>query len=203
MTRRLTQRGKARRQELLDFATARFAENGYHPTLGHRDRAGRRRGQRCLLLVLREQGTAAPRDPERCPAKPATSAAARHRDEPDPVRRIELGIRASLEWSAAHHDVNNLIQFASTDGRFMPALERGEETAVADVMRHVDDGIAIGQIRDVDSRMLAHRHPRRHHPARTVFIHDRGRPASEVADAAVAFVLDGLLAPAPTASARH
>ncbi len=32
MTRRLTQRGQERRRQLLDFAIARFAENGYHPT---------------------------------------------------------------------------------------------------------------------------------------------------------------------------
>ena len=30
--RRLTERGRRRRQELLDLATVRFARNGYHPT---------------------------------------------------------------------------------------------------------------------------------------------------------------------------
>ena len=32
MNRRLTQRGKDRRRQLMDFAAHRFAENGYHPT---------------------------------------------------------------------------------------------------------------------------------------------------------------------------
>ena len=32
MSRRLTQRGKERRQQLMEYAAARFAENGYHPT---------------------------------------------------------------------------------------------------------------------------------------------------------------------------
>ena len=32
MNRRLTQRGRERRRQLMDFATTRFAENGYHPT---------------------------------------------------------------------------------------------------------------------------------------------------------------------------
>ncbi|HMQ28904.1 MAG TPA: helix-turn-helix domain-containing protein, partial [Acidimicrobiales bacterium] len=32
MTRRLTPRGKERRRQLMDSATARFSENGYHPT---------------------------------------------------------------------------------------------------------------------------------------------------------------------------
>src|SRR5205085_6261795 len=32
MERRLTARGKERRQQLMEFAAARFAEGGYHPT---------------------------------------------------------------------------------------------------------------------------------------------------------------------------
>ena len=36
-------------------------------------------------------------------------------DEPDPVRRIELGLRASLAWAEAHRDHNKLIQFAATE----------------------------------------------------------------------------------------
>ena len=32
MSRRLTQRGRARREQLTVFATQRFAERGYHPT---------------------------------------------------------------------------------------------------------------------------------------------------------------------------
>ena len=32
MNRRLTQRGRERRQQLMEYATARFAENGFHPT---------------------------------------------------------------------------------------------------------------------------------------------------------------------------
>ena len=32
MNRRLTQRGRERRLQLMEFAARRFAENGYHPT---------------------------------------------------------------------------------------------------------------------------------------------------------------------------
>ena len=32
MNRRLTQRGRERHRQLMDYATARFAESGYHPT---------------------------------------------------------------------------------------------------------------------------------------------------------------------------
>ena len=32
MNRRLTQRGRDRRRQLIDFAAHRFAENGYDPT---------------------------------------------------------------------------------------------------------------------------------------------------------------------------
>ena len=36
-------------------------------------------------------------------------------DEDDPVRRIELGLRASMAWAEAHRDHNKLIQFAATE----------------------------------------------------------------------------------------
>jgi len=202
MSRRLTQRGEARRQELLDFATVRFAENGYHPTSVAEIVQGVGVGkgvfywyfeskEQLLLEILKDAQLGLRRAQQQAIA-----------DEGDPVRRIELGIRASLAWSEAHRDVNNLIQFASTDGRFTGALERGQETAVADVMRHLDDGISRGEIRDVDPRMLAHAILGATGQLARVFIHDQGVPASEVADAVVAFVLDGLLVPDAAALSR-
>lgn len=202
MTKQLTQRGLARRRELLDFATVRFAENGYHPTSVAEIVQGIGVGkgvfywyfeskEQLLLEILKD----AQHDLRRVQHLAIA-------DEPDPVRRIELGIRASLAWSAAHRDVNNLIQFAATDGRFLPALQRGQETAVADVMRHLDDGIARGLIRDVDPRMLAHAILGATSQMSRVFIHEQGLAADVVADNAVAFVLDGLLVRDSAVAAR-
>src|SRR5690606_11938372 len=71
-------------------------------------------------------------------------------DEPDPVRRIELGLRASMAWSEEHRDHNKLIQFAATETTFAPALRRGQDIAVADVVKHIKEAMANGQVPDAD-----------------------------------------------------
>src|SRR5205807_3944545 len=62
-------------------------------------------------------------------------------EEADPVRRIELGIRASMDWIAERRHLSTLFQFAATEERFAPTIRRGQEVAVADAARHVKDAI--------------------------------------------------------------
>ena len=113
-------------------------------------------------------------------------------DETDPMRRIELGIRASMQWFAENRDLMNLFQFAATEDRFAPVLRRGQEVAVADAVKHVKDGMIAGEIPDGEPEVLAHAILGViSHLAREL-IHDRGEPPDRVADAAVAFCLGGL-----------
>jgi AcrR family transcriptional regulator len=115
-------------------------------------------------------------------------------DEPDPVCRIELGIRASMAWFDENRDVVKLLQFASTEERFAPMLRRGQDVAVADTARHVKEGIVEGRIRDLDPFVLSHAVLGvTGHLARE-FVHERSQPVDDVAEAAVAFCLEGLLA---------
>jgi hypothetical protein len=100
-----------------------------------------------------------------------------------------------MRWSADHRDVNQLIQFAITDERFIAAIRKGQEVAVADAMRHIREGIDRGMIRDADPLMLTHAVLGVTTHLARVFIHERDEPADEVANAAVSFVLDGLLVP--------
>ena len=145
--RKLTQRGKDRRRQLMEHAAELFAERGYHPTsvADIVDEPRRRQGR--LLLVLRVEGGAARRDPAE-----ASNHDLRKRqqqaigDEPDPVRRIELGIRASIEWFREHREYFAIIQFAATDETFAPVLRRNREIAIADTIRHLKDGIVDGRI---------------------------------------------------------
>lgn len=110
-------------------------------------------------------------------------------DEPDPLRRLELGIRASMSWFETQRRVFKLFQFAATDERFSPALRRGQEVAAADTVRHVKDAIVEGRIQDVDPDLLSQAILAvTGHLAQT-FVLERGRPAAEVADAAVTFCL--------------
>jgi AcrR family transcriptional regulator len=193
MDRKLTQRGKERRSQLMAFAASRFAENGYHPTSVAEIVQGLGVGkgvfywyfeskEALLLAILAEAQTDLRRKQQAALA-----------DEADPVRRIELGLRSSMAWSEQHRDLNKIIEFAATEETFAPALRRGQEIAVDDVIRHIKDGIAEGRIRDGDPLILAHAMVGvTGHLART-FIHQRGDSADAVADAAVAFCLEGLL----------
>ncbi|HUF83502.1 MAG TPA: helix-turn-helix domain-containing protein, partial [Acidimicrobiia bacterium] len=98
MRRKLTQRGKERRQQLMDHAAELFAERGYHPTsvadivvsLG----VGKgvfywyfSSKEELLAEILRASHQDLRRRQQQAIA-----------DEPNPVERIELGIRASMQW---------------------------------------------------------------------------------------------------------
>ena len=201
MNRRLTQRGRERRQQLMDFAATRFAEQGYHPTSVAEIVQGLGVGkgvfywyfsskEELFFEILRE----AQQDLRRAQQQAIDGV-------DDPVRRIEYGMQASLRWSSEHQELFNLFAFAATEERFAPALRKGQEIAVADAMRHVQDGIDRGEIRDGDPELFAHAILGvTSHLARR-FVHERGDAWPDVADAAVAFCLEGLLVPVATAPA--
>src|SRR5436190_19508333 len=103
--------------------------------------------------------------------------------DPDPLRRIELGIRATMEWIGEHRHLSILFQFASTEERFAPAIRRGREVTVDDVARHIKEGIVEGRIRDIDPNLLAHAIlGATNHLARIMLI-QRHDPPDQVADA--------------------
>lgn len=196
MARRLTQRGKERREQLMSYAATRFAEQGYHRSSVSEIVSGLGVGkgvfywyfdskEQLFLEILKEAQTDLRRRQQQAIG-----------DEEDPIKRIELGLRASMAWAEAHRDHNKLIQFAATEATFVTALQRGQDIAVADVVKHVKEAMAQGRIRDTDPDILAHAMVGVVGHLTRVFIYDRGEPAEGVAEAAVAFCLDGL-SPAP------
>ncbi len=198
MTRRLTQRGQERRRQILDFAIARFAENGYHPTSVAEIVQGLGVGkgvfywyfeskEELFLEILKEA---------QLDLRRAQRAAIE--DVTDPVERIALGMRATMAWSASHPELHRLVQFAGTQEHFAAAMRKGQETAVRDAGRHVRDGIATGQIRDLDPEMLAHAILGMTAQLAREFLHERHVSHEVVADTAVSLLLDGLLVPSPT-----
>lgn len=190
--RRLTARGEERRRQLLEYATKRFAEAGYHPTSVADIVGGVGVGkgvfywyfeskEQLFLELLRES--------QRSLRRFQRDAIA---DEADPVRRLELGIRAAMRWWAEHPDVMNLVQFAATERTFAPALRRGQEVALGDAVTHLKDAIAEGRIRDADPEALGHAVlGLSGHLAREL-VHRRGDDADEVADLTVSILLHGL-----------
>src|SRR5688500_15083862 len=183
MARRLTPRGQERRAQLIEYAAARFAERGYHPTSVSEIVAGLGVGkgvfywyfdskEQLFLEILKEAQTDLRR---------------RQRDaiagEPDPVHRIEHGIRASMAWTAANPALNTLLRFAATEERFLPALRKGEEVAARDISVHLEEAIADGRIPDADAELLAHAMLGATSRLARTFVHDEARDPDVVADA--------------------
>ena len=98
MRRKLTQRGRDRREQLIACAARLFAERGYHPTSVSDivEALGVGKGVFYWYFSSKEELLAE--------LLKASNHSLRKRqqqaigDEPDPVRRIELGIRATLTW---------------------------------------------------------------------------------------------------------
>lgn len=192
MTRRLTPRGKERRRQLIEFAAARFAENGFHPTSVAEIVQGLGVGKGVfywyfeskddLLLAILKESQHDLRKAQQMKIG----------DERDPLRRIELGIRASMRWFADNKHLVTLVQFAATEERFSPALRRGQEVALADVVKHVKDGIVAGEIRDQNPEVLGYALLGVTGNLARELIHRHGESPEAVADAAIAFCLKGL-----------
>ncbi len=198
MARRLTPRGEQRRNELLAFATERFAANGYHPTSVAElvDGLGVGKGvfywyfdsKEELFLEIMVTG-------ERQLRRAQHAAMG---DEEDPVRRIELGIRASMEWWAEHRDLYNLVQFAATEATFAEHVRKGQKVALSDTRRLVQDAMDAGAVPDGDADTVAQAILGVSTVLARTLLLRKNRPPHEVADAVVDFCWYGLLGDSTT-----
>jgi AcrR family transcriptional regulator len=195
MDRRLTQRGAERRRQIMDVAAHRFAEHGYHPTsvADIVQAIGVGKGvfywyfaskEALFVEILREAQTDLRRRQQQA-----------IEDEPDPLGRIELGIRASLAWMGENRHLQQLFEFAATEEAFAAALRRGQEVALADTARHLKEAIVEGRIPDADPQVLANAILGVLGRLSRTFVLRRSGDAADVADAAVSFCLGGLLGP--------
>lgn len=153
--RRLTSRGRERRDELVRVAIEKFSEQGYHPTSVAEivDEVGVGKGVFYWYFASKE-------DLLQEILKDTLLDIRRHqqaaiRDEPNPLRRIELGIRASLEWLATNPDVMRLVDFAATEDTFARELRRGREISAADTERHLQEAMDLGLIAPGDAHTMA------------------------------------------------
>lgn len=192
MTRRLTARGQRRRAELLDFASRRFAANGFHPTsvADIVDGVGVGKGVFYWYFESKEELFRqilidAQRDIRRSQRRAIE-------DEPDPLRRIEAGVRASVTWLDKNRHLFTLIELARTEAVFAPLVRSGEEQAVADALPHVVAGMDAGLIRRSDPLAVAHGILGVTNHLSRVLVLELDRPAQEAAQAAVNFCLYGI-----------
>jgi AcrR family transcriptional regulator len=192
MRRKLTPRGRERREQLITCAARLFAERGYHPTSVADIVAslGVGKGVFYWYFASKEELLSELLKSSNHELRKRQQSAIG--DEQDPVRRIELGIRATLGWFEEHREYFAIIQFAATDETFAPVLARNREIAINDTIRHLKDGIVDGRIADRDPELLAHAI---HGVVAELTRHsviERNALVDEVADLCVAFCLDGI-----------
>ena len=194
MKRKLTQRGKERRQQILDESARLFAERGYHPTSVAEivESLGVGKGVFYWYFESKEDLFLEILASSSQDLRRLQQAAIG--DEPDPLRRIEVGIRASLQWFRDNRHLFNLSQFAATEEHFAAILRQNDAVAIDDITRHLKEAMADGSIPDQDPTMLAHALVgATRHLARTYLYHG-DEPVEVVAEVAVRFVMGGLTA---------
>ena len=195
MERKLTARGRERRRQILDESARLFAERGYHPTSVADIVESLGVGKGVFYWYFESK------DDLFLEILASSSYELRRRqqaaigEEPDPLLRIELGIRASLRWFRDNRHLFNLSQFAATEERFAAVLRQNDAVAIDDITRHLKEAMADGSIPDQDPTMLAHALVgATRHLART-YLYAADEPVDLVADVAVRFVIGGLTAP--------
>src|SRR5258705_9657490 len=104
MRRKLTPRGRERRDQLMECGARLFAERGYHPTsvADIVTALGVGKGVFYWYFSSKEELLVEILRSSHHELRKRQQAAIG--DEPDPLVRIELGIRASLSWFRAHRD---------------------------------------------------------------------------------------------------
>jgi len=193
MSRRLTPRGEQRRNELLAYATERFATNGYHPTSVAElvDGLGVGKGvfywyfesKEDLFMEILRSG-------ERELRRVQLDAMG---DETDPLRRMALAIRASMRWWQAHRELYVLIEFARTEASFASGVRKGEKVALEDTRRLVQEAMDSGEIPDGNASVVAQAVLGVSSVLARTQVLGAGRPPDEVADEVIDFCWHGLL----------
>ena len=192
MSRKLTPRGKERRAQLIAFATHEFAEKGYHLTsvADIVDGLGVGKGVFYWYFSSKEElFVEIMRTSQRGMRRQQQAAIT---GVEDPVKRIELGIRAGVLWLAEHNDLRKLFEFARTEGRFREAMQSGQAVLVSDAQVHLEEAIEQGRIPDRDPEALALAIIGVSNQLTNVYIDGRNMNPEFVADLVVSFCRDGI-----------
>lgn len=190
--RRLTPRGTQRRRQIINLATEKFAADGYHPTsvADIVDGLGVGKGvfywyfeskEALLEEILREAQKDLRRSQQRAVA-----------DSPDPIDRMERGIRAAVHWSFEHRDLAKLVDFAQTDERFARLVRNGRAELVADAIPLLERAMAEGLIPPGSPEQLGYAMLGVSTNLTLVYVHKRGQDPDAIADVAADFCLRGI-----------
>lgn len=189
--RELTARGKERRAQLLESAASLFAENGYHPTSVSDIVAacGVGKGvfywyfdskEKLFEEILRSANYSLRRRQQ-----------AAIGDEPNPLRRMDLGMHATMHWYSERRHMFNLFQFAASETQFGATLRESQETSLNDALRHVKEAMDLGLIAEGDPLVLTHALVGVTNTLARRFLFDRNDDPDEVATNAINFLFHG------------
>ncbi len=195
--RRLTPRGQERRDQIIAFATARFASHGYHPTsvADIVDGLGVGKGvfywyfdskETLFSEILRSAQTDLRR------RQLAASASVE-----DPVARLGAALRESVAWSAEHRELATLFDFALTDERFAPLIQAGRAALVYDAATAIRREARTGRLGADDPELAAYAIFGVATILTAEFLHRRDGDPDAIADAVVTFCLRGIGAATP------
>lgn len=192
MERQLTDRGEERRRQIIEFATHRFAEKGFHPTSVAEIVAGIGVGkgvfywyfsskEELFRAILRE----AQLDLRRSQRSAVDANAS-------VLERIAQGVRSSVMWSAANAELVELVTFATTDERFAPMIRKGAQVATADVHHLIDEAVRTDGLEVPDIEMAASAVVGMTTSLTRSFLTPGARSTQQVADTAVWLCLGAL-----------
>ncbi len=193
MERRLTQRGRERRATLMRAAAQRFADQGYHQTAVAEivDELAVGKGVFYWYFDSKEELF--------CEILRDAQRSLRRRQQhtiglaDDPLEKISLGMLGTMRWLDENRSMFNLFQFAATEVAFAPVLRQGADVGAADISKHVKDAMLSGRIPDGDPELLTHAIIGVTNELARRFVQTRRQDPDDIAAAANAFLLKGLL----------
>ncbi len=189
--RPLTARGKERRSQLMDYAARRFAIQGYHPTsvADIVDGCGVGKGvfywyfeskEALMHQILRDANYSLRRRQQQS-----------LRAEPDPIRRLELGMHATMHWYSENRHMVNVFQFAASETEFADTLRHSQENSLSDAVKHVNEAMLVGRIRQADPVVLTQALMGVTSAMVRAFVVASDADPDKVADDTIAFVFHG------------
>lgn len=155
-TRRLTDQGRERKQQLLDHAAVLFSERGYARTrvVDICEAAGVAKGLFYWYFENKESLFVELVQSMRLRLRRAQAAAIDR--SADPLTRIRQGAEASVRFMAQHTAFFSLLEVEQSDRTIAPVLREGSQVHTSDVLALVEEAKAAGLISiDADSLLLS------------------------------------------------
>lgn len=152
----LTKRGTRRRQQIISTSLRLFAETGYHgTTVGDIcDALGVGKGVFYWYFTSKEDLFTELIQHTLYSLRRTQQAAIEHVGSP--VTRLEVGIKASIEFFRSDPGRLGLIRTASRYEEFASLVQQGQQIVVADTAMHIKEGMAEGSVRHGDPELMAH-----------------------------------------------